>query len=171
MAKLGLQIVAGLAIATIAFACASDPPEDFVPPEGAPDRTGSTVPGGDGGGGSSTSSGGSSSGTTGTGDAAKESGPSADCSQHAKVSDKPACDTCTKSKCCSEIQACDASPSCKQMEQCIAACGSDDFSCVLTCASASQTGFETFNAVGTCASQKCPSECPSDFDFDGGFGL
>ena len=167
MPKLGLQIVAGLTLAAIAFACASEPPPDFVPPENSPDRNGSTIPAGDGGGSSSgASSSGASSGTTG--DSGKPV-PSADCSKMTtKVDDRPACDTCAKQKCCTQIQACEASAACKAAQQCVAACASDDFFCVLQCSATGGSGAETLQAVGTCASQQCPNECPSSFDFDGG---
>jgi hypothetical protein len=174
MGKLGLNVVAGLGLAAVAFACASDPPEDFVPPEGTSSSSGSsTIPGGggDGGGSSSggssgttSSSGGSSSGGTDSGTAVP-----ADCSKMATVDDRPACDTCTKQKCCTQLQACDASPACKAAQNCLAACASDDFICILSCSATGGNGAQLLQDVGTCASQQCASECPSTIDFDGGF--
>lgn len=170
MRKLGLQAVASLSIAGIAFACASDPPEDFVPPGGT-SSSGSSVPGGEGGassGGSSgtSSSGGSSSGSSG-GDAASDTGSGANCANHAPVSDKPACDTCSKAKCCNEIKACDASPSCKAAQDCIAKCGADDFGCALDCYIAAGNGADLLTDVASCAQSKCGSECGGAGD--GGF--
>jgi hypothetical protein len=170
MRKLGLQAVVSLSVAAIAFACASEPPDDFVGPEGSSSSSGSsTVPGGDGGGSSSGgSSGTSSSGGSSSGGNDSGTGPAADCSKMGKVDDRPACDACTKQKCCAQLQACDASAACKQAQACVAACKADDFFCVLQC-SASGSGGDLLQDVGTCASQSCKNECPSSFDFDGGF--
>ena len=85
-----------------------------------------------------------------------------------KVDDRPACDACMKQKCCAQIQACDASQACKQVQDCVAGCASDDFFCVIQC-SASGSGGQQLQDVGTCAKSSCGKECPSSFDFDGGF--
>lgn len=169
--RLGLHAVASLSLAGVAFACATDPPEDFVPPGGSSSSGSSTVPGGDGGGsssggssGSTSSSGGSSSGTSGT----DGSTPAADCSKMGKVDDRPACDACTKQKCCAQLQACEASAACKQAQNCIAACASDDIFCVFECSATSGTGGQLLQDVGVCASQQCANECPSGFS-DAGF--
>lgn len=171
--KLALEVAVGVGFCAVVFACASDPPEDFVPPGGTSSSSGSsTVPGGDGGasssGGSSgaSSSGGSSSGGSSSG--GNEGGVPADCSKMAKVDDRPACDACTKQKCCSQLQACAASASCKAAQDCIAACADDDFVCIFTCSAAGGNGAQLLQDVGTCASQQCPNECPSEFEFDGG---
>jgi hypothetical protein len=174
MGKLGLNVVAGVALGVVVFACASNPPEDFVPPETAPDRN-STVPDADGGasssGGSSgtSSSGGTSGSSSGGTDAGSEAGPTGDCSKMGTVDNRPACDKCTKQKCCTQLQACEASASCKAAQSCIAACASEDFVCILTCSASGGNGGQLLQDVGTCASQQCATECPSDFDFDGGF--
>jgi hypothetical protein len=174
MAKLGLEIVGSLTLAAIFFACASDPPPDFVPP-GGQGSSGSTVPGdknassSGGSSGASSSGGASSGGSSGAGNDGGSSGTTADCSKMGTVDSRPACDTCTKQKCCSQLQACAASASCKAAQDCIAKCADDDFGCVLTCSATGGNGAELLQDVGTCASNSCKTECPSAFDFDGGF--
>lgn len=174
MRKLGLQAVVSLSVAGIAFACAAEPPEDFAPPEGSPDRNASSGSGGEGGASSSGgSSGGSSSGSSGGSDAASDSAVAGNCSNHAPVSDKPACDTCSKAKCCNQIQACDKSPSCKIAQDCIAKCPANDIGCGFDCYVAAGDGAELLSDVGSCASSQCQNECgggggigDGGFDFD-----
>lgn len=171
MRKLGLQAVVTLSVAGIAFACASEPPNDFVGPDGSSSSSGgSTVPGGDGGGSSSGgSSGGSSSGASSGDGGGGDSAVAGNCSNHAAVSDKPACDTCTKAKCCKEIQACDNSAACKTAQDCLAKCKSDDFGCGLECYVAAGNGSDLLTAVGQCASSQCPNDCGGGGFGDGGF--
>ena len=172
MRKLGLQAVVSLSVAGIAFACASEPPEDFAPPEGSSSSGSSTVPGGDGGGSSSGGSSGASSSSGGSSSGGMDGGTKtpADCSKMGAVDSRPACGTCTKQKCCAQLQACEASAECKAAQACIAACAEDDFFCVLQCSAAGGNGGDLLQDVGTCASQQCKTECPSSFDIgDGGF--
>ena len=79
-----------------------------------------------------------------------------------KVSDRPACDTCAKAKCCSEITACNASNDCAALQQCLAPCAQTDTLCILTCQEAHPKGGDLLQEVGSCAQLKCKSECPSE---------
>src|SRR5690606_7296681 len=112
--------------------------------------------------------GGSSSGGSSSGGNDSGTTPPADCSKMGTVDDRPACDACTKQKCCAQLQACDSSAACKAAQTCIAACAEDDIVCIFQCAAGGQ-GADLLQAVGVCASQSCPDECPSSFDLDGGF--
>lgn len=102
---------------------------------------------------------GADSGTTPT-----DSGPAApDCtSMPLKVSDKPACDTCAKAKCCAEVQTCDKSNDCKALQACLEPCANDDLVCVLTCQAAHPKGQDALQEVGSCALANCKVECPSE---------
>lgn len=105
-------------------------------------------------------------------DAGKESGtappadsgaPAPDCkSMTLKVSDKPACDTCAKDKCCAEVLACDKSNDCKALQACLEPCANDDLVCVLTCQAAHPKGQDALQEVGSCALANCKTECPSE---------
>lgn len=105
----------------------------------------------------STSSGGSSGGTN------------YDCSNRAPVSDKPACDQCSRAKCCEWITKCDGSPSCKAAQDCIAKCADDDFPCVLGCSATAGTGGTFLEELGACASNNCKNECQAATPDGGGF--
>jgi hypothetical protein len=80
----------------------------------------------------------------------------------AKVSDRPACDKCAKEKCCSQIQACNESEDCKGLQDCLAPCAQEDLVCILTCQDAHGTGATKLQEVGSCATNKCKAECPSE---------
>lgn len=102
---------------------------------------------------------GGSDGTTSQGDTGTE--PPADCKSYTKkVSDRPACDTCTKEKCCSEILTCDKSADCKALQDCLEPCAQDDDLCILTCIAAHEGGSDKLQDVGQCAQSKCKAECP-----------
>lgn len=79
-----------------------------------------------------------------------------------KVSERPACDTCAKEKCCDELLACNESATCKALQECIEQCASDDLPCVLTCQAANQSGSALLEAVGNCAMASCKAECPAE---------
>ena len=79
-----------------------------------------------------------------------------------KVSDRPACDKCAKDKCCSEIQACNASNDCAALQACLEPCAQTDTLCILTCQESHSKGGELLQEVGSCAQLKCKSECPSE---------
>jgi hypothetical protein len=89
------------------------------------------------------------------------SGGSASCAAHAKVSDRPACDTCTKAKCCDEIVACDKDSDCKAIQKCFEECPPNDDTCGLVCLTAHDKGANTLQGVSSCAQDKCATECPS----------
>jgi hypothetical protein len=87
---------------------------------------------------------------------------SADCSGLTDtVSDKPACDTCAKQKCCDAVQGCLSSSDCKALEKCLEPCADDDFACILGCQSAHDKGSAALEELGSCASDACESECGS----------
>jgi len=96
--------------------------------------------------------------------------PGTDCSKMGKVSDRPACDTCVKAKCCEEVAACDKSNDCKALQACLAPCASDDLFCVFECQAAHSSGEEKLREVGSCAQLECKSECPSEVDGGDPFG-
>jgi hypothetical protein len=117
----------------------------------------------DGGQTNTSTSGGSTSGDPGT---------NYDCTSHAPVDDDPACDQCARSKCCEWISKCDGSPSCKAAQDCIGACNSDDFTCVLGCSATAGTGGVFLEELGPCVSNGCKSECSAsqpDAGFDSPF--
>jgi hypothetical protein len=89
-----------------------------------------------------------------------------DCTKHAKVDDRPACDQCAREKCCKELVACDDNAGCKATMDCLAACQPDDPTCGLTC-SLNDPG-NLLLAFGQCAKGKCGSECPDTSSGDGG---
>ena len=98
--------------------------------------------------------GGAGSGEVGT------SSSSADCTNHAKVDDRPACDQCTRSKCCASILKCDETADCKALQQCLEPCSSDDIACVLLCQAQHPSGNDALSNVGACAGTECKAECP-----------
>lgn len=157
---LALFALMGLNAAAMGLGCSSSKDEGPLSP--FPSR-GASSGSGDGGG---SSSGGSSSGSSGT-----SSGGNADCTNHSKVDDRPACDQCARAKCCNEIVACDQSANCKALQDCLAACAEGDLFCQLAC-SGNEQAVNLLSAVGNCAKRNCPTECPSqeqdgglDFDF------
>jgi hypothetical protein len=77
-----------------------------------------------------------------------------------QVSDTPACDTCAKDKCCTEVLACDKSADCKGLQDCLSKCASTDFQCLLTCQSAHDKGSGLLQDLGSCAQLSCAAECP-----------
>lgn len=79
-----------------------------------------------------------------------------------KVSDRPSCDKCAKDKCCTEIQACNASSDCAALQECLAPCAQADTLCILTCQEGHPKGGDLLQEVGSCAQMKCKSECPSE---------
>lgn len=86
----------------------------------------------------------------------------ADCTSLPKADDRPACDQCTRSKCCKQYAACQASPACKAQADCIAA--APDAISALTCGlDESELG-----DLGNCAATACKAECPSTLTLDGG---
>ena len=92
-----------------------------------------------------------------------EGGPAASCTDlPAKVSDRPACDKCAKEKCCAQIQTCNESEDCTALQSCLAPCAQSDIVCILTCQDAHGTGAAKLQEVGSCATNKCKVECPSE---------
>lgn len=84
-----------------------------------------------------------------------------DCKSYTKkVSDRPACDTCTKEKCCKEVLACADSADCEALQACLEPCAQDDDLCILTCIAAHEGGSDKLQNVGQCAQSKCKNECP-----------
>ena len=104
-------------------------------------------------------SGATESGSSGNTDSGTE--PAPDCKSLAlKVSDRPACDTCTKEKCCAEVLTCDKSADCKALQECLEPCAQDDDLCILTCIASHEGGSDKLQDVGQCAASKCKNECP-----------
>lgn len=152
-----LRLIAFTASVTtfIVIGCGDDKKDDG---SGLPPRTPTSKDGGD------TSS---SSGSTQT-----DSGGTYDCSNHASVDDRPACDQCARAKCCEWITKCDQSAQCKAVQNCLKDCANDDFVCILGCQSQGGTGAEYLQELGACAQNECKTECPSsapDGGFDGAF--
>ena len=77
-----------------------------------------------------------------------------------RYSGHPACDACTKQKCCDEVQACNKSADCKALQQCLDPCAQDDDLCILTCISGHESGSNKLQEVGSCAQVECKNECP-----------
>jgi len=103
----------------------------------------------------------SSSGSTG------DSGNGYDCTNHASVDPRPACDQCTRAKCCKQLTDCDNNQACQATFKCVAACADGDTVCVLGCGM-SDLAYE----FGACISNNCSAECPSsssDAGFDSPF--
>jgi hypothetical protein len=142
--------------AVVAIGCSGDDKDGST---GLPPRNSNNDK--DGGETNASSSGGSSGGSSGT--------PSYDCTSHAPVDDRPACDQCARSKCCEWITKCDGSPSCKAAQDCIGACSADDFPCVLGCSATAGTGGTFLEELGACVSNSCKAECPSTTGLDAGF--
>lgn len=156
---LALATVLGVSGLVLAVGCSSSTKDESPTP--FPQRSSSSGATDGGSSGSSGSSG--TSGTSGT------SGAPADCTNHAKVDDRPACDQCARAKCCKEILACDQSSSCLALQDCLAACAPNDVFCQLSC-SGNDTAVNLLSDVGNCAKRNCPSECPSTAS-DGGLDL
>ncbi len=152
-----IAFTASVATAVV-IGCGDDKGDDG---SGLPPRTSGNKDAG------STSSSSTSSGSTDT-----DSGSGYDCSNHASVDDRPACDQCARSKCCEWITKCDQSAQCKAVQNCLKDCANDDFVCILGCQSQGGTGAEYLQELGACAQNECKSECPSsapDGGFDGAF--
>ena len=96
------------------------------------------------------------------GDGAIKDGPVSCEKVTAKVSDRPACDTCAKKQCCTEISACNASNDCTALQMCLAPCAQTDSFCILSCLEAHAKGGELLQEVGSCAQLKCKTDCPSE---------
>jgi hypothetical protein len=165
-----LEVLVGNTLRLIAFTasvatavvigCGDDKGDDG---SGLPPRTSGNK---DAGSTSSTSS------STSSGSTDTDSGSGYDCSNHASVDDRPACDQCARAKCCEWITKCDQSAQCKAVQNCLKDCANDDFVCILGCQSQGGTGAEYLQELGACAQNECKSECPSsapDGGFDGGF--
>jgi hypothetical protein len=97
----------------------------------------------------------SSSGATSSGD------PTYDCTNHAPVDSNPQCDQCARAKCCEWITKCDGAPSCKQAQECLAACSSDDLFCIAACGETGGQGGTFLTEFGACLNSSCKSECQS----------
>ena len=98
--------------------------------------------------------------------AADTGAPAVDCSKTSvKVSDRPACETCAKSKCCKEIAACDESNDCKALIKCGDTCDPSDIFCAFECQTKYPTGTDRLREVGSCTELNCATECPAP---DGG---
>ena len=96
-------------------------------------------------------------------------GGSADCSNHEKVDDRPACDQCARANCCAEVLECDKTADCAALLKCIDDC-KGELICQLTCDEAHPKGSDALSGVAGCAQTKCETECPSQgVDIDGGF--
>jgi len=101
--------------------------------------------------------------------ASSSSGGSADCSNHEKVDDRPACDQCARANCCAEVLECDKTADCAALLKCIDDC-KGELICQLTCDEAHPKGSDALSGVAGCAQTKCETECPSQgVDIDGGF--
>jgi hypothetical protein len=98
----------------------------------------------------------SSSGTT-----SSSGDPTYDCSNHAAVDTNPQCDQCARAKCCEWITKCDGAPSCKQAQECLAACASDDILCISGCGATGGSGGTFLQEFGACVNNSCKSECAS----------
>lgn len=137
----------GAACATAAillvFACSSSSARP--PVEGC---QGSDCVGGGGGAGSSSSSGGVSGDDASTGDDAT-TGP---CGVPANASQ---CETCVaqRTSCCSDLQTCIASTTCRAMLGCVSACGGGS-TCVNECCTTYPTECGTYQQISTCE-QSC----------------
>lgn len=91
------------------------------------------------------------------------------CENREPVDDRPACDECVRSKCCEYVVACDKTPTCKQIQECLDECTDpSDFTCPLLCSSSNPGGSQVLQDVGACAQTECKSECPSTNQFDAG---
>lgn len=141
--------------AAVVIGCGSDKDDGS---SGLPPRTSSTKDAGD-----TSSSSSSSSGSTQT-----DSSTGYDCSNHASVDDRPACDQCARAKCCEWITKCDQSAQCKAVQNCLKDCANDDFVCILGCQTQGGSGAEYLQELGACAQNECKSECPSS-GVDAGF--
>lgn len=87
--------------------------------------------------------------------------PTYDCSNHEPVDTNPQCDQCARAKCCEWITKCDAAPSCKQAQDCIAACASEDFVCITSCQATGGQGGNVLYEFAACLNNSCKSECAS----------
>lgn len=94
-------------------------------------------------------------------DGGKSTETPGDCSDHEKVSDTPACDTCTRENCCKYVLECDESPDCVGMQKCLEECESGDLFCAQACHLVHEEGSRILMNMGQCAQQQCASECPS----------
>lgn len=91
--------------------------------------------------------------------------PAADCTKLPEADPRPACDQCTRSKCCDTYAACSNSATCKQVVDCIAA--AKDTISAYTC---TLTDDGKLSDLADCTRDNCAAECPSTLSLDGGFG-
>lgn len=94
-------------------------------------------------------------------------GGAATCTNHDAVDDRPACDSCSRAKCCAQVLECDKTPDCKAMMKCIGDCADDDIACVLTCQLGHDKGAALLGDLASCVQESCEAECPSSAP-DGG---
>ncbi len=121
-----------------------------------PDASGGA--GGSGGsasGGSGGGPGGSSSGTGGGGGGAGGSAGSAGSGGSGGAVD--ACSSCSETQCASQWAACDASPDCTSLLDCLYAC--TDLACEDQCFSTHSAGAGALDAAGACEVAPCAADC------------
>lgn len=110
---------------------------------------------------------GTSSGTTST----ATDDQAGDCSKAEKTDDRPACDTCAKSKCCKSVLAVQSNSDAKLLTKCLDTCGPlttlEGATCGLTCQESHPSGNTVFGDFSSCVQDKCGSECPSTIDLGG----
>ena len=71
-----------------------------------------------------------------------------------------ACDTCVQgSACCADGTACGNSASCTALVSCLGNCAQGDTTCVNGCATQNQSGVAPLQALQTCISSTCDTEC------------
>lgn len=112
---------------------------------------------------------------TSSGAATADDDQAGDCSKAEKTDDRPACDSCAKSKCCKSVLAVQANSDAKLLTQCLDKCGPlttlEGATCGLTCQESHPSGNSVFGDFSSCVQDKCANECPSTInmgDIDAG---
>jgi len=81
----------------------------------------------------------------------------------------PACDTCLEgSACCADGTACANSASCTALVTCLGNCAQGDTTCANGCATQNQSGVATLQALQTCISSSCSTQCAAGGSGGGG---
>jgi hypothetical protein len=70
-----------------------------------------------------------------------------------------ACDTCLDSKCCSQASACSNSMPCMGYLNCLSTMNCTTTACANTCSTANPGGATIYNALDTCLSTNCATQC------------
>ncbi|HEX3772720.1 MAG TPA: hypothetical protein VHV30_17695 [Polyangiaceae bacterium] len=81
-------------------------------------------------------------------------------------SSDPTCETCLQTSCCDEGTTCGNDATCVTLFNCVAQCADD--ACAQDCEAANPAGMTDFEAVETCGTTSCQTQCSGSVSPDGG---